>query len=324
MRVWIAVVATTLALIASTRPTIASSDYPNRPITLIVPFSAGGNSDTSSRLIARLLSEKLGQTVVIDNKPGAGGILGMEIGAIAKPDGYTLIFSSSGQMATYPWLYKKLSFDPAKSFIAIRAGASNPYLMVFNPSKPYKTLPEFIEYAKKHPDAINYGSVGNGSAGHLAGELLQQLTGIKMTHVPYKLSPSLYADLLSGVLDIGFEFPSSMKANIEMGKVIPVAIASDARMKNFPNVPTFAELGYPDMKIAAWGVFLTPAGTPAPIIEKLDTALAEVLKTTTMTEYYSVGDSLVLDIGRDKFPEFLARESAQMKVLVERSGATVE
>jgi len=196
--------------------------------------------------------------------------------------------------------------------------------MVFNPSKPYKTLPEFIEYAKKHPDAINYGSVGNGSAGHLAGELLQQLTGIKMTHVPYKLSPSLYADLLSGVLDIGFEFPSSMKANIEMGKVIPVAIASDARMKNFPNVPTFAELGYPDMKIAAWGVFLAPAGTPAPIIEKLDTALAEVLKTTTMTEYYSVGDSLVLDIGRDKFPEFLARESAQMKVLVERSGATVE
>jgi len=324
MRVWIAVVATTLALIASTRPTIASSDYPNRPITLIVPFSAGGNSDTSSRLIARLLSEKLGQTVVVDNKPGAGGILGMEIGAIAKPDGYTLIFSSSGQMATYPWLYKKLSFDPAKSFIAIRAGASNPYLMVFNPSKPYKTLPEFIEYAKKHPDAINYGSVGNGSAGHLAGELLQQLTGTKMTHVPYKLSPSLYADLLSGVLDIGFEFPSSMKANIEMGKVIPVAIASDARMKNFPNVPTFAELGYPDMKIAAWGVFLAPAGTPAPIIEKLDTALAEVLKTTTMTEYYSVGDSLVLDIGRDKFPEFLARESAQMKVLVERSGATVE
>jgi len=324
MRVWIAVVATTLALIASTRPTIASSDYPNRPITLIVPFSAGGNSDTSSRLIARLLSEKLGQTVVIDNKPGAGGILGMEIGAIAKPDGYTLIFSSSGQMATYPWLYKKLSFDPAKSFIAIRAGASNPYLMVFNPSKPYKTLPEFIEYAKKHPDAINYGSVGNGSAGHLAGELLQQLTGTKMTHVPYKLSPSLYADLLSGVLDIGFEFPSSMKANIEMGKVIPVAIASDARMKNFPNVPTFSELGYPDMKIAAWGVFLAPAGTPAPIIEKLDTALAEVLKAPTMTEYYSVGDSLVLDIGRDKFPEFLARESAQMKVLVERSGATVE
>jgi tripartite-type tricarboxylate transporter receptor subunit TctC len=324
MNVWKAIATATLALFASTANVSATDNYPNRPITLIVPFSAGGNSDTSSRLITRLLSEKLGQTVVVDNKPGAGGILGMEIGAIAKPDGYTLIFSSSGQMATYPYLYKKLSFDPVKSFVPIRAGASNPYLMLFNPSKPYKTLPEFIEYAKKNPNSINYGSVGNGSAGHLAGELLQQLTGIKMTHIAYKLSPTLYADLLSGVLDIGFEFPNSMRANIEAGKVIPIAIASETRMKSFPNIPTFAELGYPDMKIAAWGVFLAPAGTPAPIVQKLDAALAEILKSPTMTEYYSIGDSNLLDIGHDKFPDFLAKESAQMKMLVERSGATVD
>jgi tripartite-type tricarboxylate transporter receptor subunit TctC len=190
--------------------------------------------------------------------------------------------------------------------------------MLFNPSKPYKTLPEFIDYAKKHENSINYGSVGNGSAGHLAGELLQQLTGIKMTHVAYKLSPNLYADLLSGVLDIGFEFPNSMRSNIEAGKVIPVAIASETRMKSFPDIPTFAELGYPDMKIAAWGVFL------APIVQKLDTALAEVLKSPTMTEYYRIGDSNLLDIGHVAFPDFLARESAQMKTLVERSGATVD
>ena len=170
----------------------------------------------------------------------------------------------------------------------------------------------------------SYGSVGNGSAGHLAGELLQQLTGIKMTHVAYKLSPNLYADLLSGVLDIGFEFPNSMRANIEAGKVIPIAIASEARMKGFPEVPTFAELGYPDMKIAAWGVFLAPAGTPAPIVQKLDAALSEVLKSPTMTEYYRIGDSNLLDIGHVAFPDFLASESAQMKALVERSGATVD
>lgn len=136
MRVWIAVVAASIAIPASTPRTFAADDYPNRPITLIVPFSAGGNPDTSSRLIARLLSEKLGQSVVVDNKPGAGSILGMEIAAIAKPDGYTMIFSSSGAMAIFPWLYKKLSFDPAKSFTAIRAGASNPYMLVFNSSKP--------------------------------------------------------------------------------------------------------------------------------------------------------------------------------------------
>lgn len=324
MRILATILAAILTVVAFATDATASDTYPDRPITLIVPFSAGGNSDTSSRLIARLLSEKLGQQVVVDNRPGAGGIIGMEAGAAAKPDGYTLIFSSNGQMATYPWLYKKLSFDPAKTFTAIRAGASNPYLMLFNPSKPYKTLPEFIAYAKQHPNTINYGSVGNGSAGHLAGELLQQLTGIKMTHVPYRLSPSLYADLISGVLDIGFEFPSSMKGNIEAGKVIPVALASDARMKNFPKVPTFEELGYPEMKIAAWGCFLVPAGTPEAIVRKLDAAFREVLQSPTMTEYYSIGDSLVLDIGHDKFPAFLAAESAKMKMLVERSGAKMD
>jgi tripartite-type tricarboxylate transporter receptor subunit TctC len=323
MKVWTIAIAA-IAMLASATSAVASDDYPNRPITLIVPFSAGGNLDTSTRLIARLLTEKLGQTVVVDNKPGAGGIVGMEVGATAKPDGYTIITSSNGQMATYQWLYKKLTFDPAKSFTAIRAGASTPYLMLFNPSKPYKTLPEFIDYAKKNPNSINYGSVGNGSAGHLAGELLQQLTGIKMTHVPYRLSPALYADLMSGVLDIGFEFPGSMKANIEAGKLIPIAIAADERMKNFPNVPTFEELGYPDMKIAAWGCFLVPAGTPASIVAKLDKAIGEVLKSQTMTDYYSIGDSLVLDIGHEKFPAFRASESAKMKVLVERSGATAD
>ncbi len=311
-----------LAMVAT--HAFAADDYPNRTITMIVPFSPGSAADNSMRPFTRVLSQRLGQTVVIDNKPGAGGILGMEIGAAAKPDGYTLIFGSSGPMATFSSLYKKLSYDPAKSFTAIRAGALNPYVMVFNPSKPYKTLGEFIAFAKQNPDKINYGSVGAGSSGHLGGELLQQLTGIKMTHVPYKASAALMSDLLSGVLDVGFEFPSGARANIESGRLIPVAMASDARMKNFPNVPTFAELGYPDMKIAAWSSFLAPAGTPPPIVEKLDAAIAATLRDPVMTEYYSIGDSVVLDIGHDKFPAFLAGETARLKVLVERSGATAD
>jgi len=319
---WGLIATAALTLLATPAP--ASDDYPNRTITMIVPFSPGSAADNSVRPFTRVLSQKLGQTVVIDNKPGAGGILGMEIGAAAKPDGYTLIFGSSGPMATYTSLYRKLSYDPAKSFIAIRAGASNPYVMVFNPAKPYKTLGEFIDYARKHPNTINYGSVGNGSSGHLGGELLQQLTGIKMTHVPYKVSAALMSDLLSGVLDIGFEFPSGVKANIESGKLMAVAMASDARMKNFPTVPTFAELGYPDMKIAAWSSFLVPAGTPAPIVEKLDAAIAQTLRDPVMTEYYSIGDSVVLDIDHKTFPTFLAGETARLKVLVERSGATAD
>ena len=313
-----------LAFTALATSAFASDDYPNRTITMIVPFSPGSAADNSMRPFTRVLSQRLGQTVVIDNKPGAGGILGMEIGALAKPDGYTLIFGSSGPMATFSSLYKKLSYDPAKSFVAIRAGASNPYMMVFNPAKPYKTLAEFIAYAKKHPGTINYGSVGAGSSGHLGGELLQQLTGITMTHVPYKASAALMSDLLSGVLDIGLEFPSGVKTYVETGKLLPVAIASDARMKNFPTVPTFAELGYPDMKIAAWSSFLVPAGTPEPIVAKLDAAIADTLKDPVMTDYYAIGDSLVLDVNHKQFPAFLASETARLKVLVERSGATAD
>jgi tripartite-type tricarboxylate transporter receptor subunit TctC len=315
--------AVALLAIAATNA-FAADDYPNRTITMIVPFSPGSAADNSMRPFTRVLSQKLGQTVVIDNKPGAGGILGMEIGAAAKPDGYTLIFGSSGPMATFTSLYKKLSYDPAKSFTAIRAGALNPYVMVFNPSKPYKTLPEFIEFAKRNPDKINYGSVGAGSSGHLGGELLQQLTGIKMTHVPYKASATLMSDLLSGVLDVGFEFPSGSRTNIEAGRLIAVAMASDARMKNFPNVPTFAELGYPDMKIAAWSSFLVPAGTPPDIVKTLDDAIAETLRGSVMTEYYAIGDSVVLDINHEQFPAFLAAETARLKVLLERSGATAD
>ncbi len=312
------------ALFAIAATQAVAQDYPNRTITMIVPFSPGSAADNSMRPFTRVLSQKIGQTVVIDNKPGAGGILGMEIGAAAKPDGYTLIFGSSGPMATFSSLYKKLSYDPAKSFTAIRAGALNPYLMVFNPSKPYKTLPEFLEFARKNPDKINYGSVGAGTSGHLGGELLQQLTGIKMTHVPYKVSAALMSDLLSGVLDVGFEFPSGVRANVEAGKLVPVAMASEARMKNFPTVPTFAELGYPDMKIAAWSSFVVPAGTPQPIVEKLDAAIAATLKDPVMTEYYSIGDSVVLDVDHKRFPAFLAEETARLKALVERSGATAD
>jgi tripartite-type tricarboxylate transporter receptor subunit TctC len=311
-------------MLASAAPASASDTYPSRPITVIVPTSPGGPLDSSSRLIARIIGEKLGQPVIIDNKPGASGIIAMEAGAAAKPDGHTITLGTTGQMVTFPWLYKKLPYNPEKSFIGIRASAMNPLMMVFNPSKPYKTLPEFIAYVRKNPDSINYGTVGTGTTGHLAGEMLKQFADIKMTHVLYRLYAPQLNDLMSGVLDIGFELPGPMKGNIEAGNLRPIAVASDVRLKNFPNVPTFPELGYPDLKIAVWAVFLVPAGTPAPIVQKLDAALAEALKTQTMQDYYDLGDSLVLDIGHDKFPAFLASEIAKLKPLVERSGITAE
>lgn len=303
---------------------VHAQDYPNRPITLVVPFSAGGGADNSMRILTRILSQRLGQTVMIDNKAGAAGIVGTEFVANAKPDGYTLLFGSSGPMATYVSLYKKLSYDPVKSFVPIRASASNPYVMVVNASAPFKTLPQLIDYAKKNPEKINFGSIGSGTSNHLAGELLQSLAGIKMTHVPYKVSASQITDLLGGVIDVSFEFPSGIRPHLESGKLIPIAMTSDARMKNFPNVPTFSELGYPEMKIAAWSSILAPAGTPQEIVEKLDVAIAEALKDPAMIDYYGIGDSVILDIDHKQFPAFQASEIVKAKMLIDRSGAKAD
>lgn len=299
--------------------------YPNRPVVWVIPYSAGSGADNSARVLARVLGDKLGQQVLIDNRPGAGGIVGTESVASAKPDGYTILFGSSGPMATFTSLYKKLSYDPIKSFIPVHTMASNPYVMLVNPSRPYKTFPEFLEYAKNNPDKINYGSPGSGTSNHLAGELLQAVAGIKMTHVPYKSSAAQIADLLSGVLDVSFEMPNGMRPLIEAGKVRPLAMTSDRRMKNFPDVPTFAELGLPDMKIAAWSSIVVPAGTPLDVVKKLDSAISETLKDPVVANYYAVGDSLVLDqIGYQEFPAYLASETAKFKALIEKSGATAD
>jgi tripartite-type tricarboxylate transporter receptor subunit TctC len=302
-----------------------AENYPNRPVVWVVPYSAGSGADNSARVVARVLGDKLGQSVLIDNRPGAGGIVGTESVASAKPDGYTILFGSSGPMATFMSLYKKLSYDPVKSFIPVHTMASNPYVMLVNPSRPYKTFAEFLDYAKQHPDKINSGSPGSGTSNHLAGELLQAVAGIKMTHVPYKSSAAQIADLLSGVLDVSFEMPNGMRTLIEAGKVRPLAMTSDRRMKNFPDVPTFAELGLPDMKIAAWSSIVVPAGTPLDVVQKLDSAITATLKDPAIAEYYSVGDSLVLDqIGYREFPAYLASETAKFKALIEKSGATTD
>jgi tripartite-type tricarboxylate transporter receptor subunit TctC len=227
-------------------PAAATEAYPNRPITWVVPFGAGGVTDNTARIMAKAMSRIIGQPVLVDNRPGAGGIVGTEYVAAAKPDGYTILYASSGPMAVNPTLYKgKLSYDPLKSFTPVQALSQSNMLIVVNPSAPFKTLPEMIEFAKKNPGKLNFGSPGQGTAQHLSAELLQSEADIKMTHVPYKTGATQMGDLMSGVLDLSIEYPAVVRPYIEAGKMRAIGMTGAKRFKSFPDAPSVAELGYP-------------------------------------------------------------------------------
>jgi tripartite-type tricarboxylate transporter receptor subunit TctC len=314
----------TLSLIVAA-PAAATETYPSRPITWVVPFGAGGVTDSTARIMAKAMSQITGQPVLVDNRPGAAGIVGTEHVAAAKPDGYTILYASSGPMAVNPTLYKgKLSYDPLKSFAPVQALSQSNMLIVVNPSAPFKTLPELIEYAKKNPEKINFGSPGQGTAQHLSAELLQAEAGIKMTHVPYKTGATQMGDLMSGVLDLSIEYPTVVRPYIEAGKMRPIAMTGAKRFKSFPDVPSVAELGYPGAQNAGWSSIAVPAATPPEVVEKLAQIVKQALKDPAVAQYYDLNDNTVLEIGPDKMRDYIAKEIEKFKGVVERSGATAD
>lgn len=323
------IIATLAAVAAIVLPLAGASaqspaPYPNRPITWVVPFGAGGVTDNSARFVAKVLSEKIGQPVLVDNRPGAGGIVGTDYVVQAKPDGYTMLYGSSGPMATFPSLYKKLSYSPLKSLIPVNGMGSSALMLVVNATKPYKTLEEFIDYLKKNPGKVNFGSAGTGTAPHLVGELFQIATGTSMIHVPYKVSANLYADLLSGTIDAIFDYTVVMRPHVEAGKVIPLGMSSAERLKSFAYVPTFKEKGY-DVELTAWSSIVMPAGTPPEIVKKMSDAFAETSRDPAVVKYNEDNDFANLGhLGPEKLREFFISEAAKFKMLVEKSGATMD
>lgn len=298
--------------------------YPNRPITWVVPFGAGGVTDNSARFVAKVLSEKLGQAVIVENKPGAGGIVGAEYVAQSKPDGYTMLYGSSGPMATFVSLYKKLSFTPLKSFVPVNGMGDSSLLLVANASKPYKTVEEFVDYLKKNPGKVNYGSAGAGTAPHLIGEMFQMATGTTMLHVPYKVSANLYADLLAGTIDVIFDYTVVMRPHIEGGKVLPLGISRDDRLKSFPNVPTFKERGI-DVVLTAWSSIAMPTGTPPEVVNKMSAAFQETSRDPVVVKYYEDNDFGNLGhLGPEKLKEFYSSETEKFRKLVEKAGVSLD
>ena len=239
-----------------------AASWPERPITLIVPFPAGGGTDTFARPLAQQLTTQLGQSVVIDNKGGAGGTVGAGVAAKARPDGYTF-FMGGAHHALAPSLYKSLNYNIQKDFVPVALVAQPPQVIVINPAKlPVKTVQEFVDYAKKHPGEINFGTAGKGSTHHLAGELFAMQTGIKLVDVPYQGAGPMLSALIGGQVDLAFDGLGSSAGHIRSGTIKPLAVAADKRSPSLPDVPTAAEAGVPNYVVSTWYAIWAPAGTP--------------------------------------------------------------
>ena len=266
------------ALIVGASLAATAQNYPTRVIRLIVPFPPGGPTDVIARIVGNSASPLLGQTMVVENKPGgAAGTVGTRVVLAAEPDGYTLLVSIAGSLAIAPSLYK-LDYDPLKDLVPIAIVEQSPQVLTVNPAMP-NSLAEFIAYARRNPGKINMASPGIGTLPHVLGEFLQLVSNIKLAHVPYRGAGPAIIDLLSGQMQVMFNNPSVVLAHIETGKLRALGVSTEARFAQLPDVPTFVEQGYPRLSATEWLGMLAPAGTPGPIVQKLNAAVNQAMQT---------------------------------------------
>jgi tripartite-type tricarboxylate transporter receptor subunit TctC len=255
-----------------------ADNYPSRPIKLIVPYAAGGGADSVARIVAKRVSDTIGQPIVIENRTGAGSIIGTEAVQRAEPDGYTLLLGQSGPISINPAIYKNLRYDPVKDFAPVTMTTAYPYILVVSPKLPAKTLQEFIALSKSKPGEFNYGTTGIGAANHLVSELFNGKTGLTMTHIPYRGTALAVTDLIAGQVTMVFADPISALAHIQAGTLRALAVTSKERSPVAPDVPTVAESGYPGFDAIAWHGILAPARTPPAIIKNLNDEFASALR----------------------------------------------
>ena len=258
---------------------IAQADYPTKPIKLIVGFAPGGSTDIVARIVAQRLGERLGQNVVVDNKAGAGGTIGADITAKSAPDGYTLTLGTTSTHAIAPGAYSKLPYDPVADFTQISLVAITPYLLVVNPQVKATTLAEFVALAKAQPGKLNYASAGNGTATHLAMEMLKDTAGIDLVHIPYKGNAPADLAIVGGEVQAVFGSMPALLQNTRAGKVRPLVVGSVVRSPAMPDVPTVAEQGYPGFEAALWLGVMGPANMPRPIVDRLHKEIAAIVAT---------------------------------------------
>jgi tripartite-type tricarboxylate transporter receptor subunit TctC len=305
-------------------PSVFAQDYPNKPIRLIVPFGAGGGSDYVGRLVAQKLTEQMGQTVVVDNRPGAASLLGTELAARAAPDGYTLLLADSG-FTINPAYYKNTKYDPLQDFDPVTVVAETPYLLVVNPALPYAgSLKEFIAAAKAQPGTINIGSAGNGSGTHLSGELFKLRAGLNLTHVPYKSAGASEADVVSGQIQSSMSSPPAALPLVKAGRLRVLASAAAKRTALLPDVPTFAESGVNDVLVTNWYSVMSVGGTPKPVLKRLHEELMRAIASPDMRERLAAGALEPAPNTPEEFRKMIANELQRWAQVIKEAGIRQE
>jgi tripartite-type tricarboxylate transporter receptor subunit TctC len=300
----------------------AQADFPTRPIRLIVTVPPGGAADFIARLVGGKISESLGQPVVVENRGGAGGTIAADAVAKAAPDGYTLLQNSITTHGVGPHLYAKLPYDPVKDFAPVSGLALLPLIMAVNADLPFRNVQELISHSKSN--ALNFASSGNGGAPHMAAELFKSVTGAPLTHVPYKGSGPAVADLVGGRVQIMFDAAPSLIAHIRSGRLRVLGAASTERNRLLPEVPTFGELGYPKVAVSLWYGLLAPAGTPKPVVEKLNREAARALTSPDVRDKLQAQGAEPMPGTSEAFASFMQEEMAKWAPVVKQAGVKLD
>jgi tripartite-type tricarboxylate transporter receptor subunit TctC len=303
---------------------VHAQEYPSRLVHLVVPQAAGGGTDTFARAIGQKLGERWGQSVVIENKAGAGGVVGTDFVAKSAPDGYTLLVTYEGSQAINQSLYEKLPFDSLKDFYPVATIAVTPFILIVGPRAEAKTLKEFIAFARANPDRLTYGSAGNGSVNHLLGEMLKTEADIRLVHVPYKGASAAIADVMGGHIDAAFASVPSVISSVQSNVVRALAVSSAKRIAVAPEIPTVAEAGgFEKFDVNPWWGILAPAGLSPAIAQKISADIAEILKTSEMVEVLAKQGATPLITSSDAFRDLLAQDIEKWRKVVKASGATI-
>ena len=308
-----------LALCAASAATAQS--WPNRPVRVIVPFAPGGSADTLGRLAAQKLSESLKENFIVENRPGAGGVIGADMVAKAAPDGYTFVVSGVASHAVAPALGKGTPYDPVSDFTHVALFGGPPAVLVVNPSMPAKTLKELVALLKKEPGKYSYGSPGNGTHGQLVAELFKQLAGVDMQHVPYKGASGAIADLMAGHIPIASTTLSTAAGQIHGGKARALALSSAERLPDYPDVPTYAELGYRELVATVWFSLSGPPGLPAEIVNRVNAEVRRALQQPDVKQRLRPEGIEPGDLSPQEFTAFVAQEVRRWAPVVKASGA---
>jgi tripartite-type tricarboxylate transporter receptor subunit TctC len=312
-----------LGLLAGSLAGIAQQAYPNRPVKIIVPFAASGPADNYARFMAQRLQEALGQNFVVDNRPGAGSIIGTDAVAKSAPDGYTLLMMSNTQTVNES-LIPVRPFNLLKDFVPIAPVNYSDLVLVAHPSVPAQNLPELIKYAKANPGKINYASSGNGTPYHMAGELFKYMAGVNMTHIPYKGSAAARTDVLSGQVDVMFDAVTTMTENIKAGKVRGLATTGRTRSTVAPELPTVNDDGVPKYEALIWLGMMAPAGTPDAIVQRLNTEINKIVNAPDVKATWAKQGAVAMSMTAPVFAKYVADDVAKWATIVKVSGAKAD